>query len=66
MEGDPWADVIAYLNEPDHGMPNLERLKRIAGSLGKRAGEVYFGISGLTLEDIGAVIGVQGGLYALT
>ena len=65
LEGDPWADVKAYIERESPRMANLERLQRIAGCLGKRAGEVYFGISGLTLEDIGKVIGVQEGVYQL-
>jgi hypothetical protein len=56
---DGWPDVMAYILREGPRMANLERLQRIAGSLGKQAGEVWFGISGLTMEDIGEVIGTQ-------
>jgi hypothetical protein len=62
---DGWTDVKAYISREAPNMPNLERLQRIAGSLGKNAGEVMFGVTGLTMEDIGSVIGTMEGKYAL-
>lgn len=50
-----WAHVKDYISTPCPGMPRLERLQRIAGALGKKAGEVWFGE--LTMEEIGEVIG---------
>ena len=61
---DGWKDVEAFIKRDSPRMANLERLQRIAGSLGKRSGDVWFGVSGLTMEDIGSVIGTQEGLYA--
>jgi len=54
---DPWQHVQEFIKrtEPPGTMPYLERLQRIAGSLGKNAHEVRFGI--FTMEDIGHVIG---------
>lgn len=62
---DGWPDVKAYISREVPGMANLERLQRIAGALGKRVGDVWFGVSGLTMEDIGSVLGTKGGKYAL-
>lgn len=62
---DGWPDVKAYISREAPGMANLERLQRIAGALGKRAGDVWFGVSGLTMEDIGSVLGTKEGKYAL-
>ena len=62
---DGWPDVKAYISREVPGMANLERLQRIAGALGKRAGDVWFGVSGLTMEDIGSVLGTKEGKYAL-
>jgi len=53
----PWLAVAEYINRPGPGMPNLERLQRIAGSLSKYADQVWFGLGGLTMEDISKVIG---------
>ncbi len=61
---DGWPDVKAYISRESPRMANLERLQRIAGSLGKCSGDVWFGVSGLTMEDIGSVIGTKEGLYA--
>jgi hypothetical protein len=44
-------------------MDNLERLKRISGSLGPHAAEVMFGPTALTFQDIGEVLGVEAGKY---
>ena len=56
-----WQHVKGWLlADPGVGMPRLERLQRIAGSLGKYADDVWFG--GLTMGDIGRVIGVKGAL----
>ena len=55
-----WQHVKDYILSECPGMPRLERLQRIAGSLGKYADDVWFG--GLTMGDIGRVIGVQGAL----
>ena len=60
---DGWPDVIAYIERDSPRMPNLERLQRIAGSLGSNASEVWFGVTGLTMQDIGEVIGIQPSLY---
>lgn len=43
---------------------NLSKLQRIAGSLGKLAGEVRFGIDGPTFEDLGETIGVKPPIHA--
>ncbi len=53
----PWLVVAEKINAPCPGMPNLERLQRIAGSLGKHADDVWYGLGGLTMSDIGKVIG---------
>ncbi len=53
----PWLTVAEHINTPCPGMPNLERLQRIAGSLGKYADQGWYGLGGLTMEDIGRVIG---------
>ena len=54
-----WANVRDFIRaESSSSMPNLEKLQRIAGSLGKNAHEVRFGLYGPTLEDIGNTIGV--------
>ena len=56
-----WQHVKDWLlADPGVGMNRLERLQRIAGSLGKLADDVWFG--GLTMGDIGRVIGVKGAL----
>ena len=60
---DGWKDVKAYVQRESSGMPNLERLQRIAGSLGSQAGEVMFGVTGIMMEDIGSVVGVEGAKY---
>jgi len=53
---DPWEHVKDFITRPSNSkMPNLEKLQRIAGSLGKYAGEVWLG--DLTMQDIGEVIG---------
>jgi len=54
-----WVHIKEFVQrqEPPGTMPYLERLQRIAGSLGKNAHEVRLGA--LTLEDIGKVIGVM-------
>lgn len=51
-----WAHVRDFIRSESSGMPKLERLQRIAGSLGKYADGVYFG--DLTMGEIGRVIGV--------
>ncbi len=50
-------DFILHDPPENKGMPRLERLQRIAGSLGKYADDVYFGE--LTMGDIGKVIGTK-------
>ena len=51
-----WEHVKEFIQRPPNSkMPNLEKLQRIAGSLGKNADAVWFG--DLTMQDIGAVIG---------
>ena len=57
---DPWQHIkeVVQRKEPPETMPYLERLQRVAGSLGKNAGEVRYGVHGLTFEDIGNVIGI--------
>ena len=56
-----WQAVTKYLSRGD----NLDRMQRIAGSLNVTsrkvylADQVYFGIGGLTIADIGKVIGTQ-------
>ena len=58
-----WAHLKAWLADPGQtGMPRVERLQRLAGSLGKLGDEVEFG--GLTISEIGKVIGVKGPLYS--
>lgn len=62
VTGTAWGYIHGYLQREPLGlnsMSNLERLQRIAGSLGKHAGEVRFGLSGPTFQEIGEVIGVQ-------
>lgn len=53
--------LIEFTKTSCPGMPRLERMQRIAGSLGKHADKVWFGchptLSGLTMQDIGDVIG---------
>ena len=50
-----WAHVREFISRPQSGrMTNLEKMQRVAGSLGKNAGDVWVG--GLTMEDIGEVI----------
>ncbi|KKL95917.1 hypothetical protein LCGC14_1849730, partial [marine sediment metagenome] len=56
---DPWKVLHGYVKREGVGMPNLERIQRIAGSLGKHAGEVRFGPYGPTLEEVGKLIGTQ-------
>jgi len=60
-----WEPVRAYLVQPSRvgDMTHLERLQRVAGSLGKLSGEVRFGIEGPTMQEVGDVIGAQGALY---
>ena len=59
-----WKKVMDFIKRPTEGrMSNLEALKRIAGSLGDNAGAVWFGLNGLTMEDIGSVIGTLPPLY---
>ncbi len=53
----PWLTVAEKINTPCPGMPNLERLQRISGSLGKYTDDVWYGLGGLTMGDIGKVIG---------
>ena len=53
--GAAWQHVRDFISEPCPGMTRLERMQRIAGSLGKNAKHVWFG--DLTVADIGAVIG---------
>ena len=55
-----WAHLVEYIQQPCPGMPRLERLQRVAGSLGKYANEVYFGIgdTALDMEQIGKTIGI--------
>jgi hypothetical protein len=55
--GGGWADVARDVTSPAPGMPNLERMQRIAGSLGKYTDDVWYGDKGLTMGDIGKVIG---------
>ena len=68
-ETDPqWKKIEEYISRPTPKgqMPNLERLQRIAGSLGKLSGHVFFGLgptSGLTAEEIGKTLGVKGPLH---
>ena len=54
----PWAHLVEYIQQPCPGMPRLERMQRIAGSLGRYASEVYFGIgdTALDMEQIGKTI----------
>ena len=61
-----WADVQAFILRDSPRMGNLERLQRIAGSLGKYADDVMYGISGLTMQDIGECIGTQPALYPVS
>ena len=58
-----WQHFIDYLRRPCPGMPALEREQRIAGSLGEHAEQVYFGLSGLTIKDVGNVIGTLPPFY---
>lgn len=62
-----WEHVKEYIQEETPSMSRLERLQRIAGSLGKLAPHVWFGIgdtgTGLTMADIGSVIGTKEALY---
>lgn len=60
-EGDviPQAEKLkAFISRGD----NLEKLQRIAGSLGKLSNEVYF--MGMTFEDIGNLFGPLPGKYS--
>ena len=59
-----WEAVRKFITFPGPGMPRLERMQRIAGSLGKYQSEVFFGLGGLTVKDISEVIGEQPPLYA--
>ncbi len=59
----PWLAVAEHINTPCPGMPNLERLQRISGSLGKYADQVWYGLGGLTMSDIGKVIGTLPAMY---
>lgn len=54
-----WQHVKDYISAPCTGMNRLERMQRVAGSLGKNSGRVWFGFKGLTMADIGRVIGTQ-------
>ena len=58
-----WQVVRDFISRPTEGMSNLEKLQRIAGSLGRNADEVWFGLMGLTMGDIGRVIGMQEAKY---
>ena len=65
--GEPWNSpgwnptqyLAWYIQQPvpKGKMPHLEALQRIAGSLGKHAGEVRFGVHGFTMEEIGGALG---------
>ena len=50
-----WQNVVNFLHK-DPG--NLEKLQRIAGSLGRNAEEVRFGVSGPTMDEIGRTISI--------
>ena len=56
-----WRAVHAYLQRPQVGrMSQLERIQRIAGSLGKHAESVRFGVTtGPNFQEIGELIGTQ-------
>lgn len=62
-----WQHIVSYISrdvpetEPNK-MPYLERLQRIAGSLGHNAGDVWF--SGLTMQDVGETIDTLPPKYA--
>ena len=59
-ELDPqWAHILEYISRgtAKGQMPNLERIQRAAGSLGKLAGEVRCGLNGPTFEELGRTIG---------
>jgi hypothetical protein len=62
-----WQHVKEYIQSESPGMSRLERLQRIAGSLGKYADQVYFGVNSeglqLTMDQIGKVIGTKEALY---
>lgn len=58
-----WLAVDGYIRRESPGMENLERLKRISGSLGSHASEVMYGPTALTFKDIGEVLGVEPGKY---
>ena len=59
-----WQHVMDFIKrESNTSMSNLEKLQRTAGSLGKNAGEVRFGLSGPTFEEIGKVIGALAPLH---
>ncbi len=60
-----WEPLKDYLRQDTRpgDMSHLERLQRIAGSLGKLSGEVRFGLEGPTFQEIGDTIGVEGALY---
>ena len=60
-----WRDLESYIQRAGPAMPNLERIQRIAGSLGPNADAVQFGITGITVQDIGTTIGTQPAKYAL-
>ncbi len=57
VKSQAWQHVRDFISTPCPGMDRLERLQRIAGSLGKNAKHVWFG--DLTVADIGAVIGTR-------
>jgi len=63
VQGGAWAKVAKNITTPCPDMPNLERLQRIAGSLGKYADMVFYGQDGLTMADIGKVIGTLPPVY---
>lgn len=62
LDDPAWQSVANFINRDSNTkMTNLEKLQRIAGSLGKYADGVFMG--DLTMGQIGRVIGVKEGKY---
>lgn len=58
LDDPAWQNIANFINrESSTDMTNLEKLQRIAGSLGTYADQVYMGE--LTMAEVGKVIGTK-------
>jgi len=63
LDSPAWRTVANYITRESPRMNNLERLQRLSGMPAPFNGMVWFGNQGLTLADIGAVIGTKEAKY---